>query len=375
MTSPGRPSTAAPRVAVDVGPMHGRRTGIGVAVAALVDQLVTRPDIEVIPYLVSRRAESGPDVVRCPLPAAMAMRSWAMFGRPRADRWLGHVDVVHGTNYTVPPFRRPIPSLVSVYDCWFLDHPDQASSDVVRAGVVLRRAVEAGAWVLSCSAATTRRVAAHFPGTTTVTIPLGPIPIPDDVAAGGALRRLTEPGHPPFVLSVGTAERRKGLGRLVAAFGALADRHPTVELVMAGGDGDDSDSIRAAIARLGPAADRVTVTGWIDDGTRAALLRAADVLAYPSLDEGFGFPLLDAMQAATPIVATAVGSIPEVAGTAGVLVADDDQVVDRLAAALHDVLTDPDRAAALVEHGRVQLERFSWSRTADEIVATYHRRS
>lgn len=358
---------SAARVAVDVGPLAGRRTGIGVAVAALLDALGRRDDVELVPYLTSFRARPEPGVRRLPLPAAIAHRLWAPLGRPRVDRWLGPgIDVVHGTNYVVPPSRHP--RLVSVYDCWFLDHPADAHPDVRRAGAVLRRAVADGAIVHACSAATAAAVVRHMPRARVLTVPLGAIelPPPCDTAP---IERLD---GVPFVLAVGTLERRKNLPTLVGAFAALARDHHDLHLVLAGGDGDDREPIGAALRRLEPhVADRVVLTGWIDDDVRSWLLHHAAVLAYPSLDEGFGFPLLDAMQAQLPIVATAVGSIPEVAGGAALLVDRSDDVAG-LAAALHRVLTDDAVRAGLLGAAAAQLATFSWDTTAAAIAAAYH---
>ena len=111
--------------------------------------------------------------------------------------------------------------------------------------------------------------------------------------------------------------------------------------------------------------------GRVDEPARSWLLRHAAVLAYPSLDEGFGFPLLDAMQAGTPVVASTAGSIPEVAGDAALLVAPDD--IDALAAALSLALTDDDVRRRLVAAGHAQCARFSWQRCAEEMTSLYRR--
>jgi glycosyltransferase involved in cell wall biosynthesis len=104
---------------------------------------------------------------------------------------------------------------------------------------------------------------------------------------------------------------------LVQAFAAVAAHQPDVVLVLAGPDGPDAPAVRAAIEAL-PAAtrERVRTMGFVDDGERAALLTAATVLAYPSLDEGFGLPMLEAWQHDVPVVAARAGALPEVADDA-----------------------------------------------------------
>lgn len=356
------PSTDPVRLALDVGPLHGHRTGVGAAVAALVDALAQHPDVAVTPYLLSYRTRPPPPVRRLPLPAALAHRLWARIDRPRLDRWLGDVDVVHGTNYVVPPSRRP--RLVSVYDCWFLTHPDRASPTVRRVGAILRRAVASGATVHASSAATAHVVRGLLTTDRVEVVHLGPLPV-------------APPGSPPpgldggpFVLALGTVERRKNLPHLVAAF-ATADVDDT-ELVIAGADGDDSGALTVAVDDLTPERrQRIRRLGPVDAGTKSWLLHHAAALAYPSLDEGFGFPVLEAQSVGVPVVATVAGSIPEVAGAGAELVPLDD--VDALAGALHRVVDDDARRRQLIAAGTTNLERFSWSSTADQLVALYRK--
>lgn len=358
-------------VAIDEGPRHGPRTGVAVAADGLIGALEEggRP-IRLTPYLTSARARVTGRTQRLPLPAALAHRLWARMAWPPMDRFLGRPDVVHGTNYVVPPAR--CARVVSVYDCWFLDHPDEAVPDVRRAGAVLRRSVAEGAHVIASSEATAGRVRELLDTDAVTTIHLG---APDEppVADGDAVpARLAALTTAPFVLSLGTLERRKNVPVLVAAFGRLAREHQTVKLVVAGAPGDDADAVHAALAALpGDVRSRILVTGRICETEKAWLLRRATVLAYPSLDEGFGFPVLEAQRVGTPVVASAAGSIPEVAGTGALLGLPGDR--DALAANLYGVLVDPTRRAALVERGRTNVERFSWARTADAHLDLYER--
>jgi len=174
------------------------------------------------------------------------------------------------------------------------------------------------------------------------------------------------------VLAIATLEPRKNLPHLVAAFGSLAARHPDLRLVIAGRDGPARPAVDDAIARLAPdAARRVVLAGQVDDAGRRALLDRAAVLVYPSIYEGFGFPLLEAMSADVPVVAARAGSIPEVAGDAAVLVEPADD--DALAAAIDRVLTDDTIRAELVARGRDRLGAFSWTETARALASCYRR--
>ena len=242
---------------------------------------------------------------------------------PRERRAFDGIDVVHGTNYIAPPSGRP--TVLTVHDTSPITHPERCEP-VVRSFVpVLRRLVRSGAWVHTPSEHVARQVR-DLLGT-------------DRVRAvhSGAPARITSGGDPhaperPFVLAVATAEPRKNLPRLVSAYGQAQRRMPELALVIAGADGSDGPAIDAAIAGLDKSA-LVVRAGRVDDATRSGLLLAARALAYPSYDEGFGFPILEAMAADLPVVASSAGAIPEIAGNAALLVdpADTDALAEALA--------------------------------------------
>ncbi len=353
------------RVAIDVGPTHGRRTGIGNAVAWTLDALAERDGLELLPYLTSARARRRAPVRRIPMPAAFALRAWARRSIPM-DRWLGHPDVIHGTNYVVPPAR--CPRIVSVYDCWFLDHPEDAEPDVLLASAVLRRAVHGGAHVVTSSDATTRRVRELLDTERVRTALLGPPLADHESTLDEAPSGLPDLGD--FILALGTMECRKNLPTLVDAFGRLAREHPTVRLVIAGAAGNDVAAVDRSIARLpAVAAERVIRTGIVGDTTKRWLLTHARALAYPSLDEGFGFPILEAQQVGTPVVASTAGSIPQIAGAAALLSPARD--AEALAANLFWVVTDDEMHTKLIRRGHANVARFSWTTTADRYTAMY----
>ncbi len=349
--------------------MYGARTGIWVAVDHMVralDQLGDGP--ELVPYLLSFRGQPAPGVRRLGYPAALAHRCWSRADWPPIERFIGKVSVIHGTNYVVPPSQTA--RLVTVYDCWFLEHPTEVHPDVRRAGDVLRRSVHRGAVVHASSAATAARARTLLDTDRVEVIHLGspdPIEAPAPGSPGPGDRSA---GGPPFILTIGTLERRKNLPRLVAAFGIVHRSRPELELLVAGGDGDDVDAADQAIRRLDPSA-RVAVhrLGRITEAEKAWLLHHAQALAYPSLDEGFGFPLLEAMQVGLAVVASTAGSIPEIAGDAAILV--DPADTDGLAAALIEAVSDPMTRARLVEAGHARVMQFSWSATATQLNDLY----
>jgi glycosyltransferase involved in cell wall biosynthesis len=349
------------RVAIDVGPLVGNRTGIGRLTHELLSALRNRDDVELERYLLSFRGQLEDGVTRLPIPAALAQRCWSLSRFPSVERWLGAADVVHGTNFVVPPPRRP--TVVSVHDTTpFTMHAD-VSATVRRFPTLIRRAVGHGAWVHTISDHVAAELRSILSTDRVVTVYPGPV--------DGHVEPTSLPSgvRAPYILSIGTIEPRKNHRRLIEAF-ALARRElPDVQLVIAGAPGSASDDVQAAVDLAGLTANQVVVTGFVNDGQRAALVCNALAMAYPSLDEGFGFPLLEAMHAQIPIVASNIGALIEVAGSAAHLVDPIDTA--SIASALVLLCTDDSRRNQLTAAGAQRREHFSWERSANEMAHLY----
>jgi len=179
--------------------------------------------------------------------------------------------------------------------------------------------------------------------------------------------------RPPYCLFVGNLEPRKNLTRLIEAFALLRARTrlgPAVspQLVLAGTRGWLSGGIFQAVERHGLGAD-IVLTGYVPPGDLPVLYARAACFVFPSLYEGFGLPVLEAMAAGAPVIASRVGAIPEVAGDAALLV--DAHRPAELAEAIAAVLTDPVLRARLVAGGRARAALFTWERVARETLAVY----
>ena len=199
-----------------------------------------------------------------------------------------------------------------------------------------------------------------------VSVPLGIRPVaPGDAGVG---RRLA--GGDRYVLAIGTIEPRKDLPTLVRAFDLVGDGDPDVRLVVAGQDGWGVEAFDVAL-NGSRHRQRIVRLGWVSDHDREALLRGASVYAYPSIYEGFGLPPLEAMSADVPVVTTATGSLPEVAGPGADLVPVGD--ADALAASLARVLTDDEHRRDLVTRGREVVVQHSWDTSVERFAALLHR--
>lgn len=171
-----------------------------------------------------------------------------------------------------------------------------------------------------------------------------------------------------YTLYVGTLQPRKNLTRLVEAFILLNSQFAirNLQLVIAGRKGWLYDEIFARVKALG-LTDKVVFTGYVTDADLPALMSGACLFAFPSLYEGFGFPVLEAMSCGLPVVCANTSSLPEVAGDAALLI--DPLDTTALAAAMARLLTDESLRATLVARGYAQVQRFSWQRAAQEVMA------
>jgi glycosyltransferase involved in cell wall biosynthesis len=297
-----------------------------------------------------------------PLPRLALFEGWHKLGWPPVERATGPVDLVHGTIIAVPACRAPL--VLTIHDLAFLAHPEHYTR---RGNRFLSRALELGrrrAGFVTCpSEATVEEcLAAGFERERVRLVPWGVRADPSSESDVEAARRAH--GLPrPYVLFCGTIEPRKNLPRVIEAFRRL-DRSD-LDLVLAGPRGWNED-IEASLARLG---DRARPLGFVPHDELAPLYAGAEALIYPSLREGFGLPVLEAMAQGTPVVTSRGTATEEVAGGAALLA--DPHDVDAIAGALNRVLSDAKLAKRLAEAGRARAAAHTWDRTAELMVEVY----
>jgi glycosyltransferase involved in cell wall biosynthesis len=294
---------------------------------------------------------------------AVADPAWALWAAASANR---DCDVLLSTNSYLMVCLSHVPSAMIVYDLvpFVPGIPAQRRSRRMER-LTLRAAIARTDAVLCVSRSTLDDVIARYPAAEGKTRAL-------PLAAGalfGSPRSQAKLAHArkryglprSFVLSVGTFEPRKNLQRLADAHAGLPDElrinHP---LALVGPPGWDNARLMRALAGK----DEIRLLGFVDDEDLATLYASSTVFCYPSLYEGFGLPVLEAMQSGTPTIISCVSSLPEVAGDSACYV--DPYSVPDIRRALTELLASPTKRTKLARDGRARAAMFSWARTAEQ---------
>lgn len=290
------------------------------------------------------------------------------------ELFTGRVRLYHATDFTLPPTLPGTRTLLTVHDLSFVRAPE-ATTPVLKAYLdkVVPRSVQRASHVLADSLATKNDLI-EFYGTpfekiTVLYSGVEPRFAPvNDTEARKAVRQRYNLPEVPYILSIGTVQPRKNYARLIEAVAALGPEHKDVHLVIAGGRGWLENPIYQAVRDF-QLTDRVHFTGFARDEDLPTLYSDAVCLAYPSLYEGFGFPVLEAMACGTPVVTSNVSSMPEVAGDAALLI--DPYDIDALVESLRRLLTDEVLRSTLITRGFVQAAQFTWDRAACQLRDIY----
>ncbi|MGZ4109427.1 MAG: glycosyltransferase family 4 protein [Actinomycetota bacterium] len=314
-----------------------------------------RPDPDE-PSLAGRRVVTLPSSIRTLYPG------WNTIGRPALPSSLGSADVVHATSgIAVPPVRLGQRLVVTIHDLAFLRFPEHFPPRwrlLYRLG--LRAALRRADAILVPSRSTGEDVLRHGPvdpGRVHVT----PLALTLDIGTDDVSPVLARLGiERPYVLFVGTLEPRKNVVSLVRAYRRAVAGGLEHSLVLAGASGWGADALERELALERPG--RIVRTGFLAAGDLDAVYRGASMFVYPSVYEGFGLPVVEAMARGVPTVTSNTSSLPEVVGDAAITV--DPASVDAIADAIRTVATDESTSARLADAGRRRAASFTWDETA-----------
>lgn len=374
------------KVLVDALPLTGLLTGIARYLRNLYGEMARLAEVELAYYTgrgVERVMPSLADPVkwskataaiwRLPDPAVFALRAlhWLRYEHGLRGVCRNHsFDLYHETAF-VPAKLPSLPMVYSIYDLslrrYRQTHPRER---VWFFEFFLKRRLPYATHILTISEFIRQEVLAEFnlPASMVSAVPLAADPVfspqsPAEVVRVRGRYRLPE----NYLLFVGSLEPRKNISLVIKAMQAGRDDIP---LVLTGWQGW-GDKAWLEEARAAGLARRLFFTGYVPDADLAALYQGATALVYPSLYEGFGLPIVEAMAVGCPVICSRAASMPEVAGEAALLI--DPRRSEELAAAIATVTGESAAAAELRQRGFCQAARFSWERTARETLAVFQK--
>lgn len=287
----------------------------------------------------------------------------------------GQIDLYHATDFVLPPTRPNTRTLLTVHDLSFLRVPETASPNLkAYLERVVPRSVQRADLVLADSQATKDDLVSIYgtPQEKIVVLLSGVDSRFTPVTAPSTLETVHKKYALPdqrFIFSVGTVQPRKNYSRVIEALAILRHQGYDLHYVIAGGKGWLEDPIYATITTTGMQ-DYTHFIGFVDDSDLPALYSSAFSLVFPSLYEGFGLPILEAMSTDTPVVTTNVSSLPEVAGNAALMV-EDPYNVNEIAANIQQLLDNPELCQTLINKGREQVKKFTWQKAARQLRQIY----
>lgn len=292
-------------------------------------------------------------------------------------QWLGigavaalrRLDVVHGLANVAPLVAPGVIRIVTLHDLIWLHHPE-AMEPAANAGMrrIAPRSARAADRVITVSEA------ARTDLVRTLGLPANKVDVtrlgtrPSGASPALEVRERLEIGPGPLVLCVAQKRAHKNLARLIAAVAELEDGG--VQLALVGQQTSHEHDLRALAEQLGVGA-RVHFPGWLTEAELEGLYRASSCFVLPSLEEGFGLPVLEAMARDVPVACSNTSSLPEVAGDAALLFDPTD--TRDIARSIGRLLADEAFAAELVRRGRERCRAFTWEATAQATFTTYRR--
>jgi glycosyltransferase involved in cell wall biosynthesis len=307
-------------------------------------------------------------------PSSYVAKKWANFGKHK-ERLLGGVNILHSTAYTTPLISGP-KIIVTIHDLSFFVYPQHhtdANYQFVTRNV--HHAARRAHFIIADSENTRREIKRflHVPDERVEVVHL---------AAGEMFFRRLEPEsitqiknkygiRKPYFLALGSIEPRKNLARALVAFKALLEFEKVdYQFVMVGGSGWKNEAFYSTLKKLN-IDEHLLLTGYVPEEDLPALYQGAEVFIYPSIYEGFGLPVLEAMASGVPVITSNTSSLPEVAGDAALLVNPGE--VFEIYEAMEALVSRPSLIEELKSKGIEQSKKFSWEKTARETLKIYER--
>ncbi|HBY93727.1 MAG TPA: glycosyltransferase family 1 protein [Chloroflexi bacterium] len=367
------------RVCLDISAALGQGAGIGRYARELALALHALPDgPELFLFHNRHPLDQLPaelrELPRIEVPLGdKTWRALMLTGQKLPLAWRGNLpdaDLFHGTDMLAPPI--PQPAVVTIHDLSILLYPEHHTRlNRLHLRWALPRVTRRVAAIIAVSEATKRDLIARLdvPADRVHVVPNGvdhkrfyPRYRPEARQRAGLMLGI----EPPYILALGTLEPRKNLPTLLRAYARLGRDVP--RLVLAGARGWGEGPLFELVKELG-LQERVRFTGYVPEAVLPDLYAGARLFVYPSLYEGFGLPVLEALASGAPVITSNISSLPEVAGKAALLV--DPTSVEELTRMMRRVLESKQLRDELRAKAPKQAAQFSWERTARETLAVY----
>lgn len=371
----------APIITIDFTPAFEQGAGIGRYVRELTHALARYDKKTPYQLFVSGASTSQ---LPTPLGANFRWRNTRISPRWLARLWnranvklpvevfVGKTQIYHATDFVLPPTRSRTRTLLTVHDLSFVQVPE-AASPALKAYLdrVVPQSIQRADHILADSQATKDDIIKFYKAPADkITVLLSGVDKhfkPKSDSSMTIRRRYNLPDR-PFILSVGTVQPRKNYERVIQALAHLRQSGIDIDYVIAGGKGWLDDPMYQTITKTGMS-DHVHLIGFAHDADLPALYSMATCVAFTSLYEGFGFPILEGMACGTPVLTSAISSLPEVAGDAAIMIDPYDlyAIID----GLQRIITDTTLRESLISKGFEQIKNFTWERSAQHLKQIY----
>jgi len=376
-----------PVIGIDVTSALSQQAGIGRYTRELVSALI-RYDKDSEYILFSAKQPSWDQLAKqIPIDAKVQYKQ-----APFSERWLyriwyrlrlpvpvqvftGDIDLYYSPDFVLPPVRDGIPTILTVHDLSFVHYPETFTPPLRNyLNQVVPRSIRKANHVLADSQATKedlieiwnideKKITVLYAGVNPSFRP------PTDRGKFTEVRKKYDLGDEPYIFSVSTIQPRKNYQMLIKAFKDVAKNYPH-NLIIAGGRGWLYEETFNEVIAQG-LEDRVRFIGFVDDEDLPALYSEATLFVFPSLYEGFGLPVLEAMACGVPVIVSGASSLPEVASEAALMLPPQEQ---RLwSSAIRDLLDNPNRRAQMVAGGFLRVRQFGWKRAATQLSGVLQR--
>jgi glycosyltransferase involved in cell wall biosynthesis len=374
-----------PRIGIDVTSAVTQGGGIGRYTRELVNALARKSsDYDYHLFSAKQPRElpvpdpvpSGDNITlhRAPLGERWLYRLWYRLNVPLQIQWFtGRLDLFHSPDFVLPPVQGNIPTLLTVHDLSFVHFPDTFTPSLVSyLNKTVAASVRRATHILADSKATkddlvsiwntrAEKVTVLYSGVNRKFRP------ESDARKSKLMRKKYGLGEEPYLLSVSTLQPRKNYQMLIRAFRQVADSYPH-HLVIAGNKGWLYEQIVEEV-RAQELTERVSFIGFVDDNDLPTLYSAATLFVFPSLYEGFGLPLLEAMACGVPVLTSNSSCLPEVAGEAAIQLSP--EIQEDWTRAMSETLGNPTRRTNMVAAGFLQAREFTWSEAAAQLLDVY----